>query len=248
VFVLAIAAVYVRGWLRRRDTSRLAAFLGGLAALLIALESPLDALDGIFLSAHMTQHLILMMVAPPLLLMGHPWVPLLHGLPKPLVKEGLGPLLTSKPLRQLAHWLTAMPTTWLIFALSTIIWHLPRFYQLALRNPMWHGFQHACFFWTGVLFWWPIIQPEPSRRRWPEWTLIPYLLFADLVNTALSAFFVFSGRVLYPSYQALHLTGLSALDDQAFAGVIMWVPGSIIYLVPTIVYAMRLLSPAANAV
>jgi cytochrome c oxidase assembly factor CtaG/polyferredoxin len=249
IAVLAVtAAVYLRGWLRgrrlirdERDYQRLGAFLAGLAVLLLATESPLDAFDSLFLSAHMSQHLLLMMVAPPLVLLGHPILPLLRGLPKRFVKEGLGPFLTSPRLKAIASWVTSPIAAWLVFAGSTILWHVPKFYELALSSPAWHAVQHASFFWSGVLFWWPVIQPGPGKQRWPKWVAIPHLLFADIVNTALSAFFVFSGRLLYPSYAAVQASGLSAQDDQTLAGLIMWVPGSLVYLVPAFVLMVRLL-------
>ena len=254
-FLLLIAFVYLRGWLRirrvlhhPRDFTRLYAFLGGLAVLFIATESPLDTFDGLFLSAHMAQHLLLMMVAPPLILQGDPVLPILRGLPKPFVKEGLGPFLTWLPLRRIAHFITAPVFAWFAFAVSTVFWHLPKFYELALRSSTWHGFQHAFFFWTGILFWWPIIQPGPGRPKWPSWVAIPHLLFADLLNTAISAFFVFSGHLLYPVYATVRTGSLSAQDDQTLAGLIMWVPGSLIYLVPAFVLVMRIFSRPQAAV
>lgn len=238
------ALIYLRGWLRGRrliqdpqDSSHLAAFLGGLGVLVIALDSPLDAFDTLYLSAHMTQHLLLMMVAPPLLLVGRPMLPLLRGLPKWFVKEGLGPFLAWPSLRRVFRLLVFPPVAWLVYAVSTIGWHLPPCYELVLGSPFWHGAQHACFFWTAILFWWPVVQPTPGRPPWPRWTMIPYLLLADVVNTALSAFFVFSGDVLYPSYATLQGRAAAA-RDQALAGVIMWVPGSIAYLVPAIFLAV----------
>ncbi|HWF02978.1 MAG TPA: cytochrome c oxidase assembly protein [Candidatus Angelobacter sp.] len=105
-----------------------------------------------------------------------------------------------------------------------------------------HGLQHASFFWTGIVFWWPIIRPVPGKSDWPEWVAIPYLLAADLVNTGLSAAFVFSGRVLYPSYEAIHAGGMGAQNDQTLGGLIMWVPGSLVYLVPAFLFTMRLLT------
>ncbi len=223
---------------------RLAAFLAGLAVLFLANQSPLAALDSLFLSAHMAQHLLLFMIAPPLLLLGHPVLPVLRGLPKRFVKEGLGPFLTWPRLRRILAWLVSPPLAWVAFAVSTLFWHLPRSYELALRSPFWHATQHASFFWTGILFWWPVIQPGPGKPKWPRWTVIPYLLFADVVNTALSAFFIFSGRILYPSYEAVRAGGIKPQDDQTIAGGIMWVPGSLIYIVPAIIVAMRLLSGA----
>jgi cytochrome c oxidase assembly factor CtaG/ferredoxin len=249
ILFVAIAFVYLRGWWRGRlllrdpnDSRRLAAFLAGLAAIFVAIESPLDTFDNLFLSAHMTQHLLLMMIAPPLILLGHPMVPLLRGLPRLLVKEGLGPFLTWPPLKRVFNFLLEPAVCWAAFALSTIFWHLPKFYELALRSPWWHGVQHASFFWTGILFWWPVVQPGPRKLKWPRWTMIPYLLFADLVNTALSALFVFSGRLLYPTYEVVRASSLSTQDDQTIAGLIMWVPGSLLYLVPAFVIAMRLFS------
>ncbi len=247
--LLLIGGTYVRGWIRgrrllrdERDAGRLLCFLAGLGVVFLATESPLDSFDNLFLSAHMTQHLLLMMFAPPLLVLGHPVVPLLRGLPKQFVKEGLGPFLTWPALRRVLHWLISPPIAWLVFAFSTIFWHLPNFYDLALRSSAWHGVQHACFFWTGILYWWVVVQPGPGKPHWPRWTLIPYLLAGDIVNTVLSAFFVFSGRVLYPAYEAVRASRMSAQEDQTLAGLIMWVPGSIIYLVPALVIAVGLLS------
>ncbi len=244
--LLAAAAIYLRGWLIGRkllrtpqDENRLLAFYCGLLAIFLALESPLDTFDSLFISAHMTQHLLLMMIAPPLLLLGDPYVPLLRGLPKGLVKEGLGPFLTWPLLRRVERWITLPPVAWLVFALSSVLWHVPQFYELALRDPKWHAAQHACFFWTGILFWWPVVFPA---ARWPRWIFIPYLLLADGLNTAISAFFVFSDSILYPFYGPDRIGGLSARGDQAAAGAIMWVPGSMVYLIPAIYIGFRLFS------
>ena len=126
-------------------------------------------------------------------------------------------------------------------------WHLPGPYQLALRSTAWHEVEHLCFFAGGLLFWWPVVQPWPTRAHWPAWSLPPYLLLGDLVNTVLAAFLAFSDRVLYPAYEAApRLFGLSALADQALAGALMWVPGSLAFLVPAMAITWRLLSPRAD--
>ncbi len=169
-------------------------------------------------------------------------LPLLRGLPRAFVKEGLGPFLAWPALQRVLKRLASPPVALLAFVVSTIVWHLPQMYELALRSPSWHGVQHACFFWTGILFWWPVVEPLPGKASWPRWTAIPLLLVGDVVNTALSAFFVFSGRLLYPAYETVRTSQMSAQDDQTLAGLIMWVPGSIIYLVPAFVIAVRLLS------
>jgi cytochrome c oxidase assembly factor CtaG len=127
--------------------------------------------------------------------------------------------------------------------IATVAWHVPVLYELALRSHFWHHAQHFCFLSTGIGFWWPVLQPWPSRPRWPRWAMIPYLLVADMQNTALAATLVFAERVLYPTYLTVpRMWGISALDDQVAAGVIMWVPGSLAYLVPVCWLVMQLLN------
>jgi len=246
---LGAAALYLRGWVllhteapRRYTPARLAAFFGGLVVLLVALVSPLDAFSGLLLQAHMVQHLLLLMVAPPLLLLGQPVIPLLRGLPRWVFKDALGPFLGSHELRQVSRAVVHPVVTWCVFTGVLIVWHLPRAYELGLESSGWHDLEHACFFWSAILFWWPVIDVWPSAPTWPRWAMIPYLISADVANTALSAVLSFSSHVLYSSYQmAPRLWGISALDDQAAAGAIMWVPGSIAFLIPAIAIGVRAL-------
>ena len=249
---LALAALlYVRGWRRVRRQMperfpawRLIAFLSGLALLYAAVASPLDAFAGLLLQVHMAQHLLLMTVVPPLLLAGAPAVPLLRGLPVAVARRGLGPFLAAPELRRLGGFLSHPVVGFLAMSVATWLWHAPGPYQLALGSPFWHQVEHLCFLAGGLLFWWPVLLPWPSRRRWPEWTTPLYLLLADVQNTALAAIFVFSERVIYPIYAGVpRLGGATALDDQVTAGVLMWVPMSLAYLVPAAVITVRLLSP-----
>ena len=251
---LLASSIYLRGWLElhrripgRFAVWRLIAFQAGLLTLFLALASPLHPLAEVLLQFHMIQHLLLMMVVPPLLLLGAPILPLLRGLPRSLLRHGLGPIFASTGLQRLGSFLTHPVVCLVAFTVSNITWHVPALYELALRSEFWHEVQHLCFLGTGLLFWWPVVQPWPSRLRWPQWTIIPYLLFADIQNTALSAFLIFSERVLYPTYAAVpRLWGISVLDDQAAAGAIMWVPGSMLFLIPVAVLVIRLLdSPQA---
>jgi len=129
-------------------------------------------------------------------------------------------------------------------ASAYIGWHIPRAYEFALASENWHNFEHACFFFTNLLFWWPVLRPWPSRFASSRWVLIPYLMLADVVNTAVSAMLCFSGRLLYPSYGLIARPfGLSALDDQAAAGAFMWVCGSMVFLIPAVIIVVQLLSP-----
>ena len=250
LFLLLLSAViYWRGWRKlnqerphRYPLARLFSFLGGLAVLFLAIASPIDTFAGLLLQVHMIQHLLLLMVAPPLIWLGQPVIPLLRGLPRPVLKNGLGPFLSWHGLRRFGHALTHPAVCWMAMAAATILWHLPRFYEIGLRSQGWHEFEHACFLSAAMLFWWPVIQVWPSHARWPRWAMIPYLIAADLVNTGLSAWLVFSDHVVYRTYElAPRLGGISALDDQSTAGAIMWVPGSIAYLIPAFLLVMQAL-------
>jgi cytochrome c oxidase assembly factor CtaG len=249
--LLVSVAVYLRGWRlvrlqmpQRFPAWRAAAFCGGLLVIFIAAASPLDALGGLLLQVHMTQHLLLTMVGPPLIWLGAPSTPLLRGLPRVLRKQALGPFLASPALRRLGGWIGHPLICWPSFVLTMWLWHVPALYELALRAPSWHVFEHACFVTTALLFWWPVVQPWPSRPAWPRWAMIPYLLLADVQNTIFSALFAFYERVIYPSYAlAPRLWGVSALSDQAAAGAVMWVPSAVIYLIPVGWIITELLGP-----
>ena len=250
VQTLIIGFVYSRGWRKlnrqaphRFGPGQLISFYAGLTTILLALLSPIDAFAGWFLTVHMVQHLMLMMVAPPLLLYGAPYIPVLFGLPRDFLKEGIGPLLASTTLRRVGRKLAHPVFCWSAFVLSSIGWHTPWMYELALRSSIWHTVEHLCFLATALLFWWPIVRPFPWTFPVSRWTMIPYLFLADFQNTALSAFLMFYERVLYPTYAtAPRLTAMTALEDQAAAGAIMWVTSSIFFLIPVGLITIEVLS------
>jgi len=239
--MVAAAALYLGGWpaLSRRmperfGVGRLVAFVAGLTSVIIALSSPLDALGHRLLQAHMIQHLLLMAVAPLLLWVGAPVAPMLLGLPRP-ARRAVAVGLASRPLRALTGVLADPRVSWAAFIIAFWTWHVPALYDLALRDDVWHHVEHACFFVTGLLFWRLVILPWPARSSWARWAMIPYLVLAEAQNGALAAILTFSDRVIYRTYAAVPRTwGVSALDDQSMAGVIMWVPGSLIFLLPVL--------------
>ena len=249
--LLLTAWIYLRGWRRLQQTRaaqfplwRLVCFLSGLFTLWLAVASPLDTLGGLLLFVHMAEHLVIMSVAPPLILLGAPVVPLLRGLPRVVIRDALGPFFSMGIFHRAGRFLTRPVVCWLAMNLAYIGWHLAPAYQLALRSPAWHEVEHATFFFSCILFWWPVILPWPSVARGSRWMLLPYLVSADLVNTGLSAFFCFSGRVFYSTYSsAPRLFGLTALQDQIAAGALMWVLGSTIFLLPALLITLELLSP-----
>ena len=252
--VALLALLYWRGWSRlhreqpaRYPADRLTSFLLGLLIIALAILSPLDAFANLLLQVHMIQHLLLLMAAPPLLWLGQPVPALARSLPPRLVREVFAPFLKSIALRRFGALLVHPVFAWVAFQIVLIGWHVPFFYELSLRDAGWHEVEHISFLSAALLFWWPVIPVWPGKPHWPRAAFILYLLAADLVNTALSAFFAFSGTVLYPSYQTgPRLWGISAADDQVAAGVIMWVPGSIAYLIPAFVIAMNFISGSAR--
>lgn len=254
--LIATGGIYFRGWRvlnrvtpARFPTWRLVAFCSGLTAFWVATASPLDAFSGLLLSAHMVQHLLLMFVAPPLILLGAPFLPMLRGLPRAFAHDGLGPFLSWPALHRCGRALTHPFICWLAMATSLCAWHIPAAYDLALRSPGWHKVEHACFFGASLLFWWPVIRPFPSRPHWPLWAMPLYLLAGDMVNSALCATLVFSEHPIYPTYEAApRLLGTTALSDQIAAGVIMWLPGSLVLLVPAIALMIQYLSPGSALV
>ena len=253
--VIATALIYVKGWLAIRktrsdsfDAIRLTSFLAGLAVLWLAIGSPMDGFADAMLSAHMVEHLLLMSVVPPLLLFGWPVVPLLRGLPASLRHALVDPIIRSSSLRRLAHWLATPLVAWLAMNLAFVGWHVPAAYDFALEHEKWHAFEHLCFLVTSLLFWWCIIQPWPAEPHRRNWSILLHLISADVVNTLLSAFLAFCGRAVYPYYLG-HANPLSITpeEDQVLGAVIMWVLGSLVFLVPGMVIAYRLVESSGSA-
>jgi cytochrome c oxidase assembly factor CtaG len=242
-----VTLVYLRGFYDLRGqlparfpTWRCAAFLAGVGALALALASPLDAFANLLLQVHMVQHWLLVMVAPPLLWLGAPAIPLLRGLPRRWLKRGLGPLLAWPKLRRGLDRLTHPLVTWLVWSLTTLAWHAPVAYEAALRSQGWHDLEHAMFLGAGLLFWVPLVAPWPARAPAERASLVLYLGAAAVFNTVFSAAFAFSYRVFYSSYQdAARPWGIDALADQNAAGAFLWAGASL----PMLIGAAALLIP-----
>jgi putative membrane protein len=246
--LILTAIVYVCGWFAIRRTRpalfpawRLAAFLLGLATIWISIGSPLDGFADALLSAHMVEHLLLMSFVPPLLLLGYPVVPLLRGLPRGFTVRLVGPLLRLKVLRRIGHFLTTPLVAWLAMNLIFLGWHVPAAYDFALEHEHWHEFEHICFLGSSILFWWPLVRPWPTSTHTVGWFALPYLVMADIVNTALSAFLAFCGRPVYGYYlREPNPFHISPLSDQMLGAVIMWVVGSLVFLIPAVIVTVHL--------
>ena len=247
--LVVVALIYLRGWFQIRKTRssqfpewRLVSFLLGIAVIWLAIASPLDGFADALLSAHMVEHLLLMSFVPPLLLAGWPVVPMLRGLPSAFTRHIVGPLIRRRRLRQLAHWLVTPIVAWLAMNLTFLAWHIPAAYDFALEHEHWHEFEHLSFLGTSILFWWPLVRPWPSRAKGLGWFMLPYLVLADIVNTALSAFLAFCERPVYDYYlKEPNAFNIAPAVDQRAGAVIMWVIGSLVFLVPAVFITYRLL-------
>jgi putative membrane protein len=253
--ILAVGLVYVFGWLKLRreflnviGVHRLAEFQAGLLVLWVAVSSPLATLDHQLLTAHMVQHLLLMTVAAPLILLGAPLVVVLHGLPSHAA-HSVSRLLGNHKLQKLGRVVAHPAFCWFAGTGTVIAWHIPALFQVGMRSETWHAVEHSSFLAAGLLFWWPVIVPWPSVARWSEWSAPLYLFLATLPCDALSAFLAFCNRVVYPNYVYVHYQSaprayvLSPLDDQAMAGALMWAWVTFAYLGPAAVITIRVLSP-----
>jgi putative membrane protein len=225
--LVVLAALYLRHWLRLRASPkevfpawRLAAFMAGILSIWIAVASPMSMLDHELLTFHMVKHLMLMIVASPLILLGAPWL-MRGGRPSSVRRLGWTLLLAS----------------------ATVVgWHIPAAFELALQSHAWHGVEDASFLAAGLFFWWPVIASR--RGDAGAWSIPLYLFLATLPCDILSAFLAFCGRVIYPAYLVApgHFQ-ISPVDDQQLAGALMWVSVTLVYLVPAAMITMQILSP-----
>ena len=249
----ALAALYLRGWWQLRRTPRtrgaapgwrLAAYLTGLGCVVLALCSPLELLAELSFTAHMVQHQLLMMGAPPLLLLGAPFPMILWALPIRF-RPRVGALVSHPgPVRRVLRTLTRMPVAATLFTVTLWGWHHPVAYETALRYPLLHDIEHLTFFGTAVFFWWPIVNPAPRFHHLTSGVMygarIGYLILATAQNTLLGAVFGLSERAFYPSYAAAPglLAGWNPVDDQAFGGGVMW-SGSHMFLLAVLILLHR---------
>lgn len=218
---------------------RAGAFATGIAALGLALLSPLDALAEALFSAHMAQHLVLIVVAPPLLLAGRPNVALPWLLPATWRRRVLGWWHRSLPDRIFRTAATPLVAVAMQSA-ALWTWHVPGLYTTALRDESVHGLEHASFLATALLFWWAVLAPGGGRRHHAYALRIMSVFFVMLQGGALGALLMFSRQAWYPVHEAgAALHGMSLLEDQQLAGLIMWVPAGVAYLAAILFLANR---------
>jgi putative membrane protein len=241
LIIIVVAMVYLHGWRRSSLPAWRAASLGlGLFVIWLAAASPIASFDERMLTAHMIQHVLLMTFAPPLIWLGEPVRALLYSVPRELVVPA-----SRWPLaRQLGRILAQPAFCWLSAAAALVAWHVPVLLRLGMHSHAWHLVEHASFLATGLLFWWPVVQPWPGVPRWPRWSMLLYLFLATLPCDVLSGLLVFSDRVAYPMYLSMpQQSGFSVIEDQQCAGALMWTCVTVVFLVAGTILSMQLLSP-----
>jgi len=210
-------------------SSRVIAYLAGMMTLVLALVSPLAALDSALFSAHMVQHLLLMLVAAPLLVLGKPDAGLLWALDQSRRRRLTAWWIARPRLRATWRTLTQPLLVWALHALALWAWHLPRAYEAAIRDPAIHVLEHASLLGTALAFWWLLLQ-SGSRRPIQPGVDVLYLFAFIFQSGILGALMTFASRPWYPRYESTTSAWrLTPLEDQQLAGLIMWIPGGLIY-------------------
>ena len=203
---------------RSPTTAQRAMFVTGLAAIFLSLNGWLHDLSDFYLfSAHMVQHLVLTLVAPPLLIMGTPgWM-----LRPTLQWRGVGPV---------ARFVSKAPAAFVIFNLVLIVWHLPPMYEYAVEHHPVHIVQHLCFMVAATIMWWPILSPMPELPRLSYPLQMLYLFLMTVPMSLVAVCIGYADHILYPFYAAApRLWGITPMQDQLIGALIMWIPGGLFF-------------------
>jgi cytochrome c oxidase assembly factor CtaG len=228
---------YIRGLLRLNSAARArlfgglryAAFTAGIVTLFSALISPFDTLDDQLFSAHMVQHLVLLMIAPPLLILGRPALACFWAFPLP-GRRAIGRVWIRSGLKHAVHVVMSPIFVWLLCSAALWFWHLPGPYGWALGSESVHAFEHVCFFLTSLMFWSLVLEPL-GRRRMDYGSTLLFVATFGVQTGLLGALLTFAGRPLYAAHLSTTASwGLTPLEDQQLAGLIMWIPASLIHL------------------
>ncbi len=215
---------------------------GAMLAIVLALLSPVDAFSGLFFFVHMTQHLLLMLVAAPLLWLGAPILPVMWALPRS-IRVGVGRIVAPvSPLHALLSFLTNPLVAQGLFLTTLAGWHVPAYYDIAQGRTPIHEFEHTMFLGASLLFWWPVIHPWGGKRRLSYEAAIAYFIPPILLSNLIGALLTFANRPLYGNYLNVpRLWGISVVQDQQLGGLIMWVPGMVPYAIAIFLLVSQLM-------
>ena len=227
----AAATLYALGRRGRVRAWREASFYAGVAATLVVLEPPFDGWADRWLSAHMTQHVVLMTVVPPLVVVGRPWPRL--WLPFPLgARRTVGRALAgSRGFRRMGGLLMRPPVALAVQSLAIAVWHVPALYDAAVRSESVHVLEHVCFVAPALVFWGALLDAPPVRARIDHLRRALWFAAAMVPGWVLAIVLAFASAPVYGVYRSL--------TDQQLAAGVMWVPGSITYFVAAFVAFYR---------
>jgi putative membrane protein len=236
--LLAASAVYIWAWRRVRDSKGTQppswyawAYAAGILTLAFSLLGPLETFNAQLFSLHMLQHLVIMQVSTPLLLLGRPAHLVLRALPPQKTKRTIGFVFGKSNIRYAIIAITGPVIAFLLFSVNLGLWHLPTFYDAAVQNDWVHHLQHLLFAGFSLIYWWIIIDPIPRHHRLPEGWAIGSIFLSMMIGSGIGAILTLSGSVLYPSYElAANPWGLSPLADQQIGGLLMWVGSFLLYM------------------
>ena len=239
IIVAFLAAVYLVGVLRLQIRSGWQAIpirkmlygITGYAILFFAVAGPPEAFSQDMFFAHMIQHILIAMVGAVLLLAATPMAAYLWAMPE-TIRVGLAPSLAENGwIRNINATLTNPRFALPAFILTLWGWHIPEAYALAVRNDLVHLAMHLSMFATSILFWWPIIGPPPVRSQLTDPQRIIYLILVVTPTAVLAAIITLSNTVIYTTYiDTPHHFTLTPAEDQRIGGLLMWIPGNIVYL------------------
>jgi len=204
-------------------------FYGGLTFIFLALVSPLDHLAEELFYAHMIQHVGLMMIGVPLVLLGAPMIPILRGIPRSTRRRLVIPIARSLPVRFVLRTLTRPLVAWPLYVGVFSFWHTPALFDASIENDALHIVEHLLFAAAAYAFWWNIVDPLPLKSNLSYLARIPYIFITVVPSFLLGAFLTFSGSAWFETYQTSTARyGFTPVEDQELGGVIMWILGSFI--------------------
>jgi cytochrome c oxidase assembly factor CtaG/cytochrome c2 len=241
------AAGIRRAMLERRteliSPARTIAFAGGIAILFLALQSPIDTISAELFSVHMTQHLLLMLGAPPLLVWSDCPMVFLRALPRPSRKL-IAQFWVSR-FKWIYDMLMHPLIVWSLFCGAFVFWHSPGPYQWALDRNWVHILEHLSFFVSSLMFWSLVLSPHGQRRRLQHGPTLLLIVSTAVLSGLPGALMIFSPRPLYPGHaDGVVKWGLTLLEDQQLAGLIMWIPAGAAYVLAAALVFLRWLDEA----
>ena len=249
VVVCGLAAtLYALGGRGRRRRWRETSFYAGVVSVLVVLEPPFDNWADTSFALHMTQHVVLLTIAPPLIVVGRPWPRMWLAFPLDARRSVVRALAGSRTFRAVGRTASRPAVAFALMTAALAVWHTPALYDAAVRSEAVHVLEHVCFVGTALLFWGALLEAPPVRARTDDLHRAAWFGAALIPSWILALVLAYAPTPLYGAYASLahRPGGLSAMADQQLAAGVMWVPGSIAFLAAGIYFFYRWLEPSSR--